>query len=477
MRSFIRAPVENQPAPNKNRTTLGLIFLTLFIDMIGFGIVIPVLPLYAENPAAFGATESQLAWIVGVYSLLQFVCSPIIGKISDRVGRKPVLAISIFGTAVGFIILGAATTVTMLLIGRIIDGISGGNISTAMACIADSTTKEERSRSMGLVGAAFGLGFVIGPALGGVLSKFGASVPFYTAAALALINAVLVMLRLPETLTAEVRARYKSKASLSDVFGGGHGSNVVLALLSQFAGVTGFSVMTSLFAIFCLRRYGYDAAHVGYVLAFVGVLGAVMQGGIVRRLLKKPIEKPLAIIGTGILAISMAALALLPPGVQPPPNAAAIVAQDVAKPKIEKLSAEPAVAPIAKSAEAAETKPPAQVAPEMVEKAGMGALALLLLVSAGISIGNSLSTPSLNGLASRSVEAHCQGRLMGMMQGAGALGRFCGPMLGFSLTHLDTYSQYGRLAFLASAGLLALDCLLLCGLRTSPATETAAVAE
>jgi DHA1 family tetracycline resistance protein-like MFS transporter len=170
--------LENSPAKN-NRTTLGLIFLTLFIDMIGFGIVIPVLPLYAENPARFGATEGQLAWIVGIYSLLQFIFSPIIGKISDRVGRKPVLAVSILGTAIGFAVLGAATTVTMLLVGRIIDGISGGNISTAMACIADSTTREERSRSMGLVGAAFGLGFVIGPALGGVLSQSGHSLPFY----------------------------------------------------------------------------------------------------------------------------------------------------------------------------------------------------------------------------------------------------------------------------------------------------------
>jgi DHA1 family tetracycline resistance protein-like MFS transporter len=175
--------------------------------------------------------------------------------------------------------------------------------------------------------------------------------------------------------------------------------------------------MTALFAIFCARRYGYDAAHVGYVLAYVGILGAIMQGGIVRRLLRRPIEKPLAIIGTAILAASMAALAVLPAGT------------------------------------------------------GWGALSLLLLVCAGISIGNSLSTPSLNGLASRTVDAHCQGRLMGMMQGAGALGRFCGPMLGYSLTQFDAFTQYGRLAFLASAGLLALDCLLLCALRPTQPTE------
>ena len=412
--------MENPPSKKSNRTTLRLIFLTLFIDMIGFGIVIPVLPLYAEGNAAgspFHASPDQLKWIVGIYSLLQVVCAPLIGKLSDRVGRRPVLAVSILGTALGFAVLGAATTVTMLMVGRIIDGISGGNISTAMACIADSTTREQRSRSMGMVGAAFGLGFVIGPALGGVLSKhFGLSSPFYFAAGLALVNALLVIARLPETLTPEVRARARDKASLGEVFGSGRAGTVVIALLSQLAGVTGFSVMTALFAIFCEKRYNYDAAHVGYVLAYVGILGALMQGGVLRRLLVKPIEKPLAIIGTAVLAASMGALALLPIG---------------------------------------------------------GGPALLLLVCAGISIGNSLSTPTLNGLASRAVDAHAQGRLMGMMQSAGGLGRFLGPMLGYSLVKYDGAFPYGRTAFLASAALLALDCLLLLAIRVPPPHEPA----
>lgn len=408
--------LENSPAKSQ-RTTLGLVFLTLFIDMIGFGIVIPVLPLFAEG-TRFSASNSQLMWIVGIYSLLQVVCAPLIGKLSDRVGRKPVLAVSILGTALGFVVLGAATTVTMLLIGRVIDGISGGNISTAMACIADSTTKEQRSRSMGMVGAAFGLGFVIGPALGGMLSTFGPSVPFYFAAVLAFVNAMLVIARLPETLTPEVRAKAREKASLGEVFGGGRAPTIIIVLLSQLSGITGFSVMTALFAIFCAKRYGYDAAHVGYVLAYVGILGALMQGGVLRRLLRKPIEKPLAIIGTAVLAASMGALAFLPTG------------------------------------------------------SGLG---LLLLVCTGISVGNSLSTPTLNGLASRAVEAHAQGRLMGLMQSAGGMGRFLGPVLGYSLVEFDGTNAYGYWAFIASAGLLALDCLLLCALRVpAPPVEEAA---
>lgn len=382
--------------------------------MIGFGIVIPALPLFAKG-SNIGATNEQLAWIVSIYSLVQFVFSPLLGRLSDRIGRRPVLAISILGTAFGFLVIGFAATVTMILVGRIIDGISGGNISTAMACIADSTTKEERSRSMGMVGAAFGLGFVIGPALGGWLLHFGVSVPFYFAAALALINAILVFARLPETLTPEVRARSRDKASFTEVFRG-RCSMITITLISQIAGVTGFTVMTALFAIYCQKRYAYSEAQIGNIFAFVGIVGVLMQGGVVRRLLRKPIEKPLAIIGTATLAASMAALAIIPSG------------------------------------------------------STGSATAFLLLVCAGISIGNSLSTPTLNGIASRSVEPHCQGTLMGLMQGAGALGRFFGPHLAFGLLRFDQNdtTAYGRTAFIASAVLLALDCLLLCALRVPP---------
>lgn len=388
--------MENSAAPTPARSPLGLIFLTLFIDMLGFGIVIPVLPLYAEG-SRIGATPAQLAWIVGIYSLLQLVCAPLFGKWSDRIGRKPVLVVSILGTAVGFVVLGAATTVWMLILGRIIDGASGGNISTAMACIADVTTKENRSRNMGLVGAAFGLGFMLGPAIGGVLSKhFGLATPFYFAAGLALLNALLVWLRLPETLTAESRARAKERATVGEVFHGGRAGMITAILASQLAAVTGFSIMTALFALYCEKRFGYDTAQVGYILAYVGLLGVLFQGGLLRRLLKKPIEKELAVIGAVVLALSMAALPFT------------------------------------------------------------HTLGVLLVVCFGISLGNSFVTPTLNGLASRSTDAHCQGRLLGLMQSAGSLGRFLGPMVGFGLVSLDGAADYARTSFLVSAAILAL---------------------
>jgi multidrug resistance protein len=390
------------------RSPLGLIFLTLLIDMIGFGIVIPVLPLYAEG--TIHATPAQLSWIVGIYSLLQVICSPLFGKWSDRVGRKRVLAFSITGTAIGFVVLGAAGTVWMLLLGRVIDGISGGNISTAMACIADVTTKENRSRNMGLVGAAFGLGFMIGPAIGGVLSHYiSLSAPFYFAAGLAFMNAALVWLRLPETLTEESRERARHRASIGEVFAEGRSGMIIAILLAQLASIIGFSVMTAIFALHCEKRFGYNAAQVGYLLAYVGMLGVVFQGGLIRRLLKKPVEKPLALIGSAALALSMAAF------------------------------------PFAHT------------------------LGALLVVCFFISLGNSFVTPTLSGLASRTADAHCQGRLLGLLQSAGGLGRFLGPMIGFALVQTGAGKNYATHSFLASAVILALAFVFI--LFVSPAHE------
>lgn len=156
----------------QRRSPLGVIFLTIFVSMLGFGIVIPVLPIYAKSEP-FRLSPSSIGLLTGIFSLVQLVSAPIFGKISDRIGRKPVLLISIFGTALGYLVTGAASAVWMLFAGRIIDGISGGNVATAQACIADVTPPNERSKAMGFVGAAFGLGFILGPAIGGILSKWG----------------------------------------------------------------------------------------------------------------------------------------------------------------------------------------------------------------------------------------------------------------------------------------------------------------
>ncbi len=183
---------------------LFVIFLTVFIDMVGFGIVIPVLPLYAEH---FHATPVEIGWLTGIYSGMQIIFMPILGRLSDRFGRRPVLIVSLAGTALGFLIMGWATSLPLLFAARIIDGATGGNISTAQAYIADISTPENRSRSMGVIGAAFGLGFTFGPMIGGIMSRISYGAPFYFAAALAAVNVVLLYFIFPESLSPEYRSQ------------------------------------------------------------------------------------------------------------------------------------------------------------------------------------------------------------------------------------------------------------------------------
>src|SRR5918998_2491 len=179
------------------RSPLLVIFVTVFIDLVGFGIVIPVLPLYVPQ---FDATPRALGLLLASYSVMQLIFTPVLGGLSDRYGRRPVLLLSLIGTGVGFLIMGFATTLWMLFVGRILDGITGGNISTAQAYVADVTTEENRAKGMGMFGAAFGLGFIFGPAIGGILSRWGVHVPFLFAGALAFANALLLYFVLPETV-------------------------------------------------------------------------------------------------------------------------------------------------------------------------------------------------------------------------------------------------------------------------------------
>src|SRR5438477_10452060 len=173
------------------RSPLVVIFITVFIDLVGFGIVIPVLPFYAEG-AGFGATPRQVGLLFASYSVMQLVFAPVLGRLSDKYGRRPVLLVSILGTCAGFLILGFATTLWMLFLGRIIDGISGGNISTAQAYIADVTTEENRAKGLGLIGAAFGLGFAFRPAIGAILSRWGNTATRLFAGRLAFASAILL---------------------------------------------------------------------------------------------------------------------------------------------------------------------------------------------------------------------------------------------------------------------------------------------
>src|SRR5918993_3151079 len=294
-----------------NRSPLLVILVTVFIDLVGFGIVIPVLPYYL-NSDKFRASPLALGLLFASYSAMQLVFSPVLGRLSDKYGRRPVLLVSLIGTGIGFAVLGAATTLWMLFAGRIFSGITGGNISTAQAYIADVTAPEDRAKGMGMFGAAFGLGFIFGPALGGILSKWHLSAPFYFASALAFANAVLLYFTLPETVTADHPARQVQRG-WSHFFRQLRHRRLAVVLAIYFLFVFSFSIMTTDFTYFTMYRFDYDATHNGYLFAYIGILAAVVQGALIGRLVKRYGELPLVLVGALLLTAGVVVVPFVGP--------------------------------------------------------------------------------------------------------------------------------------------------------------------
>ena len=382
-------------SPRRTRSPLSVLLLTVFIDMVGFGIIIPVLPLYAER---FHASPIAIGWLTGIYSGMQIIFTPLLGKLSDRFGRRPILMLSLAGTALGFALMGLAHSLLLLFVARIIAGITGGNISIPQAYIADVTTPETRSKWMGMIGAAFGLGFTFGPMIGGVLSRISYGAPFFFAAALAAANVVLLFFILPESLPEKHRARPHEDASVLEVFRHGTGWLFGTVVATYFFLVAGFTVMTTLFALFTERRFGYDAHANGYLFGFIGIVTVIVQGGLIGKLVTRFGERALARLG---LFLTAASLALLP------------------------LCSN---------------------------------LAWLLLACVGLSLGTGFASPPLNGLASQMIDQSWQGRALGVMQSAGSAARLLGPLLGGWLLMMDLHkplAHYGETPFFA-AGLLCL---------------------
>ena len=396
---------------------LPILFLTVFIDMVGFGIVVPVLPLYTER---FGASPFTTGLLLAVYSGMGFIFSPVVGALSDRIGRRSILLLSTIGQATGFFIMGAATTLLWLFIARTIDGIFGANVSATQAYVADVTPPQDRSRALGLLGAAFGLGFICGPMLGGVLSLISLSAPFYFAGALAAANAVLIFFILPESLPLENRSG-PDRETFVTLFREGRGRVIVPLMAAYFFMMAGFSIMTAFFAIFTEDRFGYNASANGYIFAGVGVISVIVQGAMIGRLIRNFTEKGIALTGVALLACSIFALPLVQ------------------------------------------------------------TLTTLLLVGAGIAVGNSFINPTMNGLVSRSVNKYWQGRVLGLMQACASLGRFFGPLIGgwFLAFNPRRTLDFGKAPFWISGALLIVSFVLttMVSTRRSDTRETALPSE
>ncbi len=283
---------------------LVIIFVTVFIDLLGFGIIIPLLPFYAES---FGASALTIGLLGTSFSLAQFIFSPIWGRWSDRIGRKPIILVGLMGSCLSYLTLALAPSLPIIFFARIIGGIAGANIPTAQAYIADVTTQENRAKGMGMVGAAFGLGFIFGPAIGGVLSHFSPTTPMWFASALCLANFIAAWALLPESRSASEKTKALGRM---EAFRHALRKPVLVVLLSVYFLVTmAFSWFEATFALFSEATFGYTAATIGFVFTFIGIVLSIVQGVLVGKVVKRIGERRL--IPMAIFAIA-AGIGLLP---------------------------------------------------------------------------------------------------------------------------------------------------------------------
>ena len=359
------------------------IFLIVFIGLLGFGIIIPVLPLYAKS---FNASPATIGILLASYSLMQMIATPYLGALSDKYGRRPILLLSQSGTFLAFILLGLARSLPLLFVARILDGISGGNISTAQAYISDVTDERNRTKAFGLIGAAFGIGFIAGPALGGFLARNGNyAAPAFAAAAMSLITVILTFVMVPESRPPERRTEVR-QPRIVDVEGfraaiklGQLGLLLAIFFVFNLAQAS----FQGMFALFTLARFSFGARETGYVLAYVGLLAALLQGGAIGPIVKRFGERRLVQTGLVVAAAGLIASALV--------------------------------------------------------KSWL----LFLVTLAPLAIGLSLATPTLNSLLTHASSDEAYGHVLGLSQSVAALARVLGPLVaGFIFDYIGVPAPF-----------------------------------
>lgn len=373
------------------------VLFTVLIDLLGFGIIIPLMSYYATD---YGATESQVMLLAASYSIAQFIFQPMWGGLSDRIGRRPVMLISVAGTAICLAGFAYGGSLPLLFVWRFLNGACAANISTAQAAVADVTTPENRAKGMGLIGASFGLGFTFGPIVGGEMSKFSHSAPIWFAAGLAAVNFAWAFARLPETRVVGANATSERtldpRALLRVIAHPVVGLTILVTFIVTFA----FSLMETSFGLVAQFAWKLDAEQVGRMLGLIGIVGIVIQGGLIGRLAKRVGEARLVVIGIAFNAAGMSLLAY-----------SAIAQVDW----------------------------------------------LRWIACFIIAIGTSLTNPSLSALISRGVGADEQGSVLGANQSLASLARASAPFIGAGLVG---YGVGGGFAAGAAVLILALPLAL-----------------
>ena len=386
-----------------SRARVGVIFLTVLIDLVGFGIILPILPYYAQR---FGAAGLGYGAIIGIFSLMQFVATALLGKLSDRIGRRPVLLTTMLVNAVGYTLFAFAGSYWVLFLSRVVSGFAGGNISAAQAYIADITSPAERSRGMGTVGAAFGIGFSIGPAIGGFSAHYlGSTAPGLVAVGLSLANFVSAYFILPESLAHEHRVR-------RPLFDLGHIGEAIARprlrpLMAVWALVPfAFAGYTVVLPLHASRHLGWHERELAILFTIIGVTAATVQGYFFGKIVRLTGERALVIAGAFGMSVAIAVVPLLPTS------------------------------------------------------------ALLYAWTFVLAISNSVFSPAATGLVSVYAERNEQGTILGAAQAIGGLGRTVGPpVIG---TFYDVVN--GNISFVLAGAIMALAGVAALGLAAvSPA--------
>ncbi|MCW5898429.1 MAG: MFS transporter [Flavobacteriales bacterium] len=289
---------------------LAILFLTVFIDLLGFGLVIPILPTYAVE---LGASSFEVGLVMALYALMNFIFSPFWGSLSDRYGRRPVIAFTVAITMLAFLLLANAHSLALLFAARMLAGIGSANIAASQAYITDVTPVERRAKTLGLIGAAFGLGFIFGPPAGGLIKEhFGMDAVGYSAMALSALNLMLVLLFLPESLRERDTAAKVRMKPVTQTLQALRNARFRDLFLTSFIYISAFSMMQVTVALLWEQRYGLSEAHIGYMFAFIGFSSALVQGTMVGWLARTFGEERLMVYGCVLAALGLAIIPFMP---------------------------------------------------------------------------------------------------------------------------------------------------------------------